>query len=253
GTQVPFYLRHWVSVLALATADLLSFGLAAFLFRVWHREPQIWLGGHRALSVLGHSLDVFALLAVLFIFLRALAGDYSRREPFWDGVRVTIQALFLISLPDLISVVLFHARYSASGAVASWISLAFFIPALRQCARMTLCRFGLWQRRAALVGSGPAAETVYSVLSKSLSLGFDIRWVVALSPHAEVPAGLSELKTMISADARDVGLLVQAAGCEQAILAMSDAEQSAYPELVQRLNEANVETAIIPPLARLPF
>ena len=34
---------------------------------------------------------------------------------------------------------------------------------------------------------------------------------------------------------------------------MSDVEQSTYPEIVQRLSEANVGTAIVPPLARLPL
>ena len=57
----------------------------------------------------------------------------------------------------------------------------------------------------------------------------------------------------MSANATDAGLLLQAAGCDQAILAMTDAEQSAYPELVQRLSEANVATAIVPPLAQIPL
>jgi Undecaprenyl-phosphate galactose phosphotransferase WbaP len=252
-TQVPFIVRHWASVLALASADLLGFALAAFAFRVWRPEPAVMIALNGTLSTHGKPLDVFSILAVLFIVVRALAGDYSRREPFWDGVRSIMGALFVASLPDFAAVALRPWHYSLSGALGSWIFLVFAIPALRQGARMILSTAGLWQRRTALIGHGPAAETAYVALSKSMALGFDIQWILSIRAEVELPVTLARLKTMVSGNATEAGLLVQAAGCDQAILAMGDAEQSAYPELVQRLSEANIATAIVPPLARLPL
>jgi Undecaprenyl-phosphate galactose phosphotransferase WbaP len=252
-TQVPFVVRHWSSVLALASADLLSFALAALAFRVWRSEPAVMIALNGTFSTHGKPVDVFSILAVLFIAVRALAGDYSRREPFWDGVRTAIAALFVASLPDFAAVALRPWHYSLSGAIESWAFLVFAIPAMRQGARMILSTAGLWQRRTALIGHGPAAEVAHAALSTSMSLGFDIQWILSIGTDAELPASLSKLRTMVLANATDAGLLLQAAGCDQAILAMTDAEQSAYPELVQRLSEANVATAIVPPLAQIPL
>src|ERR1700722_19821729 len=81
GAQLPLYLRHWACVFALAASDTFSFALAAALFRIWHAEPTIFIGRSGALSARGTAIDVFAILAVLFVCLRAFAGDYSRREP----------------------------------------------------------------------------------------------------------------------------------------------------------------------------
>ena len=255
GTQVPFVVRHWMCVLGLAAADFLSFVLAALAFRMWDTEPTVMVALKEPIfgSNAPIAVDVFSILAGLFICARALAGDYSRREPFWDGVRVSIAALFVTSLPDFAAIALKPGHFSLSGAAGSWIFLVFAIPALRQGARMVLSLLGLWQRQTALIGHGPEAETAYAALSASMSLGFDVQWIVSIGEVAPLPDSLSKLKTMVSANASDAGLLVQAAGCDQAILAMSDVEQSAYPELVQRLSEANVGTAMVPPLARLPL
>jgi Undecaprenyl-phosphate galactose phosphotransferase WbaP len=261
--QLPFYFRHWACVIGLAAADTLSFAAAAVLFRVWRHEPTIFI--HRNGEISAHAtsadiflphgvpIDVFAVLGVLFICLRAFVGDYSRREPFWDGVRNTWAALLVIALPDLIAVTLSRTQYSLSGVVESWVFLLLAIPTMRQGARAALARMGLWQRCTALIGSGPATELAYGAFNKSLSLGFDIQWLLSIGSEVAAPGSLAKLKTMVSTNARDAGLLVQAAGCDQAILAMNDAEESAYPELVQRLSEANIETAIVPALARLPL
>jgi undecaprenyl-phosphate galactose phosphotransferase len=252
-TQVPFIIRHWSCVLALASADLLAFALADVAFRIWHPEPSVFIGLNGAISAHAKPVDVFSVLAVLFICIRAIAGDYSRREPFWDGLRACVSALFMASLPDFAAIALKTGHYSVWGAIDSWVFLLFAIPAMRQGARMLLSTAGLWQRRTALVGHGACAEGAYAAMSASTSLGFDIQWIVSIGADVELPARLSKLKQIVTANASEAGLLVQAAGCDQAILALSDAEQNAYPDLVQRLSEANVGTAIVPALARLPL
>lgn len=253
SSRVSVFFRYCVCALALAMTDSMSFVMAAWIFRVGHNESQITILPYAAVLPHGMTLDLFPLLAVLFVLIRALAGDYSRREPFWDDVRSVIAALFIVAVPDFVLIVLKPARFEVAGAVGSWIFLVFAIPMLRQTARMVLASLGVWQRRTALIGSGPVAETAFAAISKSLSLGFDIQWLVPLGGNRQVPSILSRLKTIAPANAADVGLLVRAAGCEQAILAMGNVEQQGYSELVQRLCEANVGTAIVPPLERLPL
>jgi undecaprenyl-phosphate galactose phosphotransferase len=251
--RAPAIVRHWACVLCLASADILSFALAALLFRVGRPEPGLAIGPYAA--VLPHTIivDVFPILAVAFVVFRALAGEYSRREPFWDGVRSTIAALFIVASPDLVMLLLKPARYSVTAAVASWVFLIIAIPVMRQGVRAVLARLGLWQRRTALIGNGAAAEKAFAAISQSLSLGFEIEWLVALDSEKEISPALSRLKTIASTKVGEAGLLVQAAGCDQAILAMNNSDQGGYSELVHRLSEANVETAIVPPLARLPL
>ena len=253
GAQLPLFLRHWACVFALAASDTFSFVLAAVLFRIWHAEPAIYIGRSGALSAHGTAVDVFAILAILFVCLRAFAGDYSRREPFWDSLRGTLAALFVTSLPDLVTIGLAPAQYSAWGALGSWVFLVFAVPTMRQAARAGLAQMGLWKRRTALIGSGAAAESAFGTLHKSLSLGFDIQWTVSIGPAVQVPNGLVKLKRIVSANTDDAALLVQAAGCDQAILAMSEPQHQTFPELVRRLSEANIETAIVPALPRLPL
>ena len=253
SAHVPFVVRHWACLLVLATTDLISFIISAALFRTWRAEPAIMIAPNGVLSSHGMLVDVFSVLAILFVAMRALAGDYSRREPFWDGVRTSIAALFITSVPDLLAIALAPEQYSAWGAIGSWCFLLLAIPTMRQGARTLLARMNLWQLHTALIGASAAAEATYAALSSSLSLGFDIQWVVSIGSKEPLPASLAKLKKMMSSSAADAGLLVHAAGCDQVILAMSEAEQNTYPELVQRLSEANVRTAIVPPIARLPM
>lgn len=253
NASVPFIVRHWACLLMLASADLISFATAAMFFRSWRPEPAVMIAPNGTLALHGTPVDVFSVLALIFVSMRALSGDYGRREPFWDGVRTSIGALFITSVPDFVAITLAPGQYSALGAIASWSFLLFAVPAMRQGARVLLARMGLWQLQTALIGTGPSAESAYAALSSSLSLGFDFQWFVTFRGQSELPASLAKMKTMASSTAAEAGLLVHAAGCDQAILAISEAEQNAYPELVQRLSEANVRTAIVPPIARLPL
>ena len=253
SSRVSLFFKHCSCALALATMDSLSFVMAAWIFRFGRNESQITILPYAAVLPHGVTLDLFPILAVLFVLIRALAGNYGRREPFWDDVRGVIAALFIVAVPDFVLIVLKPAHFDAAGAAGSWLFLVFSIPLLRQAARMLLASVGVWQRRTVLIGSGPVAETAFAAISKSLSLGFDIQWLVPLGDDRQVPAPLSRLKTIVPANACDVGLLVRAAGCDRAVLALGNVEQRGYSELVQRLCEANVGTAIVPPLERLPL
>lgn len=253
-SRVPLYVRHWACVIGLAFADAASFGLAAFLFRISRAEPRIYIGDglvHGGASV---PVDVYLVLAILFIAYRAVEGDYSRRAPFWDGVPAIAGALFVTALPDVLACTLRYPRYSLYGSLCSWLFLMLAVPMVREGARVVLARLGLWARNTALIGSGSAAEAAYSVLNNSLSMGFGVQWLVLTETvEVDVPASLSKLKLIVSPNANDIGQLVQAAGCDQAIVALAEDQQSLAMKIIQRLSEAAIETAIVPPMQRLPM
>ena len=90
------------------------------------------------------------------------------------------------------------ASYSVLHALTGWLFLLALLPVLRQSVRQLMSRAGLWQKQTAIIGSGAAAERAYRAISKSVALGFDIQWLVALEPTAEIPAALSRLEDAIA-------------------------------------------------------
>lgn len=238
---------------SLAATDLLTFAAASVFVIAGRTEPSVTIGPfafffHRALSI-----DLFAILAVAFVVLRMLAGDYSRREPFWDGVRGIAGGLFIVALPAFATLALKSGHYGVMHQIAAWLFLALAIPAMRQGTRYLLASMGLWQRRTALIGCGAEAVKAFEAISRSLALGFDIQWLVVPEHATEIPEPLSRLKRIASGNSSEAGLLVEAAGCAQAIVAFSDAEQGGFSDLVHRLSESSVGTAIVPPLSKLPL
>ena len=85
--RAPGRLRHWLSTLLLAMSDALVFGLAWLVFRWGQHVPAFLL--FRSKTETGPTIDSFAVLALFFIVMRYLVGDYGKRVPFWDQTRRT--------------------------------------------------------------------------------------------------------------------------------------------------------------------
>ena len=245
------HIRFWMSVIGLAAADGLSFAITHFLMRAGGQVPHILVmrGGNTGQS----PLDAFQLLALAFILVRYLAGDYGRRQLFWDGAKITTIALLVTSLPDLAMLGLGRGLYSAPRVLSSWLLLIFLVPVMRQAARMLMSRLGLWQIPTVMIGAGPRAEEIWDALSHSLSLGFDVRWLVLEAPDSEAPPTMTALRTVHSADVARTAHVMRNAGCKQAIVAAEDIQSAHFAETAQRLLEVNIPVAIIPALTRLPL
>lgn len=246
------YLRHWACVFGLAASDGAAFGLAE-LWRMRFDEPHIVLADGLLRYTPAFQIDIFLVLAILFVLYRAIAGDYTLRIPFWDSVTGTLGALTVTALPDVACVLLRPGRYAVGAALASWLFLIVAIPAFRQLTRFALARLGIWFRQTVLIGGGTTAKLAYTALHASLSLGFDIRQCVLIDPAREAVPALASLKRISSQTVAELGELVHATGCDQAIVALDEDQRGLVAEAVQRLNEAGVETAIIPAMEPLPF
>lgn len=247
------HFRYWASVLGLALADIASFASAYFLFRSTAVVPALvlFVGRQGAPS---KPIDLFLLLSVLFVVIRYLSGDYGRRQLFWDGTKVTTIALIVASLPDLLVLVLASSlHYSATRMLCSWLFLLISVPLLRQCARVAMAWAGLWQIPTAMIGVGHRATEIYTALKSSLSLGFDVRWLVVEDTDGDVPAALCNLQQVHSSMPERIALTMLNSGCKEAIITAEDMQSDHFTEIAQRLLEVNIPVSVIPPSSRLPF
>ncbi|MGA7675023.1 MAG: undecaprenyl-phosphate galactose phosphotransferase WbaP [Rhizomicrobium sp.] len=245
-------LRHWISKVSLVLADVTAFTLATLLFRLGHTVPELLF--YQGLLPINTPVDLFYILGLFFIVVRYISGDYGRRELFWDGARRTTISLLFASTPCLLLLIFSNGGYSASAIIGSWAFVIVAVPALRQIARRLLSLISVWQVPTALVGDGPNALEAYKAFRNSLSLGFDVRFLITLR-------GSPESVEAISADVTRIGLRdpvnivrrLSEAGCQEVVMATEHPQDEETEELLQNLMAAGIGVAIIPPLGRLPL
>jgi Undecaprenyl-phosphate galactose phosphotransferase WbaP len=247
------HVYYWSSVLGLALADVLSFALVDLAVRYGRNVPTLVMFLGNGIARSSTPINVFAVLGALFVAVRYLSGDYSRRQLFWDGAKVTTIALLATSVPDLIMLALSGGTYAVLPILLSWISLLFVVPIMRQLARILMTWAHIWQIPTALIGIGPRSAEINKALRGSLSLGFDLRWLVIQDPAVSPPQSLALLKPIHFADPENIAAIMCQEGCKEAIISIEDMQSAHFAEVVQRLLEANVSVAIIPSINRLPL
>lgn len=246
-------MRRATRMLALILADAGAFVSADLLFRWGRTVPALAFFAGPAPSAHLIKLDVFLLLAILFIGARALYGDYSRRALFWDSARDTTRALVIASIPDLFFLAVGHSLYSPLAIMGSWLFLIITVPVFRRVARGLLSWMGMWRIRTALVGDGNRMADVYNALAPSLSLGYDLRTVISGHVAEAVPPALSGLEHIAVSDSAETVRRVVQLGCEQAVVAAEDIQFAPYSDIIQQFLEADIKIAIVPSLRRLPL
>ena len=247
------HFRHWLSILGLALADGLCFLLADLLFRLNASVPTMILFVGRIPHAPTTPLNVFALLGAAFVLVRYISGDYSRRQLFFDGAKGTTIALLITAIPDLLMYALGRGLYSLVPILLSWMSLIIFLPIMRQGARMLMSRIDVWQIPTAIIGINRRTAEICTALKQSLSLGFDVRWLVIENPSVRAPESMAEIRPIHSSDPARIAQIMGNAGCKEAIVAAEDMQSAHFAEVVQRLLEVNIPVAIIPSINRLPL
>ena len=245
------HIRYWLAVLGQAGADGLCFTLASFLFRHGQSVPSLLILGGAPNA--NRPIDVFLILAIAFVVVRYLVGDYGRRQLFWDGAKLTTIALLVTALPDVAMLSLARGHFAVMHVLGSWLFLIFAVPIMRQGARILMTRLSIWQIPTVMIGAGARAVEIHDALCHSLSLGFDVRWLVLGSPEARLPAEMAQLRAVHSDDSTRTAHLMRNAGCKQAIVAAEDVQSSHFAEVAQRLLEVNIPVAVVPALTRLPL
>ncbi len=246
-------LRRVGQVVALTLADVCAFVCADVLFRWGRIVPALAFFPGSARSPNLFKIDVFLVLAILFIGARALYGDYRHRALFWDSARDTTRALVIASIPDLFFLAIGRNLYSPFAVIGSWLFLIFAVPVFRQVARNMMSRLGMWRIRTALVGDGSRIADVHNALAPSLSLGYDLRTIITSHLAEGVAPTLAHLEYIAVADSEETVRRMLQSGCEQAVVAVDDVQSPQFSEIIQLLLEADIKIAIVPSLRRLPL
>ncbi|HWY61232.1 MAG TPA: undecaprenyl-phosphate galactose phosphotransferase WbaP [Rhizomicrobium sp.] len=247
------HFAYWLSLFGLAASDGLCFTLASLLFRHGHSVPSLLIMNGGAAGNARSPIDIFLILAIAFVLVRYLTGDYGRRQLFWDGTKLTTIALMVTAIPDVAMLFLARGHFDILHVLAGWLFLIFAVPVMRQGARMLLSLPGFWQIPTVMIGAGARTAEIHDGLKHSLSLGFDVRWLVLDSPEATLPPSMASLRAVHSDDSARTALVMRNAGCKQAIVSAEDVQSTHFAQVVQRLLEVNIPVAIIPAFTRLPL
>ena len=244
-------IRQSVTVISLALADVGAFALSAALFRANHFVPRLLL--YHGLLPTDTPIDIFYIFGAVFIAVRYLSGDYSRRQLFWDGTRLTTIGLLVAATPCFLLLLFVDAHYSAFAEICSWLFVILAVPAFRHLVRFLLSRASLWRLPTALIGDGPNALEAFDAFGKSLSLGFDVRFLIALDDLPKTTKDLSGVTCIGLRDPANIMQRLTEAGCHEVVVATEHQLDTETDALIQRALAAGMGVALIPPLRRLPL
>ena len=159
-------MKKQLCVLIILAVDIfgiwLCFGLAVVLKNLLYGDSLL--------------LDVgryqgFAPSYVIMIFLFFYQGIYSRRYDFWHESRILVKSCFLGLLLSLALLALIKVNYEFSRAsfILSFAFMAIVLPLFKLVTKKRLFKFGLWQKRAKILGEGEEFE---SAVLESAYLGY---------------------------------------------------------------------------------
>lgn len=96
----------------------------------------------------------FFLIYVVFIVLLVLQGVYTRRYDFWSESKIIVKSSFLGLLLSLAFLALIKINYDYSRAVyiLTFAILLLFLPFVKLFVKNTLFKFGIWRKRAKIIG-----------------------------------------------------------------------------------------------------
>ena len=159
-------MKKQLCVLIILAVDIfgiwLCFGLAVVLKNL--------LYGDSVLLDIGRYQG-FAPSYVIMIFLFFYQGIYSRRYDFWHESRILVRSCFFGLLLSLALLALIKVNYEFSRAsfILSFAFMAVVLPLFKLVTKRKLFKFGLWRKRAKILGEGEEFE---SAVLESAYLGY---------------------------------------------------------------------------------
>ncbi len=167
-------MRNSVSIFFLVMTDTISLYIALYLGHI----SRLYLENTPFFSGYKGDLERFYLsgvLFILFIFINAVLGLYTKRNDFWEELRLSYIASFLLLIATVMT--LFIAKstqeYSRTLYILMFIYMLFIIPLGRLTCKKILHLLGLWHINAYLVGDEKQIEKLKKDLALNWYLGYE--------------------------------------------------------------------------------
>ena len=172
-------MKKQLCVLIILAVDIfgiwLCFGLAVVLKNL--------LYGDNVLLDVGRYQG-FAPSYVIMIFLFFYQGIYSRRYDFWHESRILVRSCFFGLLLSLALLALIKVNYEFSRAsfILSFAFMAVVLPLFKLVTKRKLFKFGLWKKRAKILGEGEEFESAvlgstYLGYVRALGRDYDVLFI----------------------------------------------------------------------------
>ena len=198
---------------------------------------------------------ILAILAAGCIVFFQQMGHYSRRRQFWQETGDVVAAAAIALVIDAALLYLFKVNFSRAWVVASWVLVAFSVPAARYGVKRLSLHLGGWKRPTVIVGTGPIALETADAYVRDSHLGYDV--VAFIDPDAP-PASWRELaigKKQLPVQPLDPDsqMLPAWLGHPHVVVALELNELPLREELIEKLSLYHGDLDIISPIRGLPI
>jgi len=198
---------------------------------------------------------ILAILAAGCVVFFQQMGHYSRRRQFWQETGDVVAAAAIALVIDAALLYLFKVNFSRAWVVASWVLVAFSVPAARYGVKRLSLHLGGWKRPTVIVGTGPIALETADAYVRDSHLGYDV--VAFIDPDAP-PASWRELaigKKQLPVQPLDTDsqMLPAWLGHPHVVVALELNELPLREELIEKLSLYHGDLDIISPIRGLPI
>jgi undecaprenyl-phosphate galactose phosphotransferase len=167
-------MRKVTASIFLALFDLAALWISLFIAH----NIRILLDNNAVFSGYKMELEHFylsGLIFVLFFLINLSLGLYSKRNDFWEELRLSYiaSAFLLIATVMILFITKSTEEFSRTFYVLMFLNLLWVMPLLKITCKKILDLFGLWQIKAFLVGNEEQIEKLKSDLKINWYLGYE--------------------------------------------------------------------------------
>ncbi len=206
------------------------------------------------LATLGGT--VFTLMSLLVVGALAFNGQYGRRSAFWEEVRVIWRYVATAALVNFALNFLVQVNYTRTVQVLAWLFILINVPVGRLVARSILIRYGLWKRKALILGDGENADQARNALRAERHMGIDI--VAAMRADGSIVAlgdtgvVIAEVESIAGGLDHDLDAVANGLDCEVIVVALEEGASPDFARITASLHEQAYEIFVVPALRGIP-
>ncbi len=166
-------MKKFINTLFLILADLTALYLSlyvAHITRIYLQQSDFFYGYNGNIE----RFYLSGILFILFVFINFILGLYSKRNDFWEELRLSYIASFLLLIATVMTLFMIKStqEYSRTIYILMFFNMLLFVPIFRLTCKRILHLLGLWQVNAFLVGNIVQVERLKKDLDVNWYLGY---------------------------------------------------------------------------------